>query len=204
MRYNTGLLVGNGSAQNIELGFVPDFVEVHNVSSTTFIHRAMVREALLFDSGGTEPIVAGDRIDASDGGWNGIVDQVVLTGGTWSGGNAAGWIIFQPGTLTGAGNIANNDTIYSSKQADVRGPATNRADVSAAGLAHFTSILTGSSGAVTVSSAAGTEIVPYYGSEGENSRGFTIGSTISVDNAPLIYNAWARDPGSGNIDIYAG
>ena len=207
MRYNDGILVGTAAAQDIEVGFVPSWVKVINQNSGTgnagvpIVYEGPVAEVISFDSGGTEPITAGQRVDAMDGGWRGIVKQVIVYAGTWAAGTADGFLVFEPGTLVGAGNIADNDVIYTSDQVDVRGPATDRAAVEVAGLKDLTTVETST---FDLSAAAGVRITPYYGASGEKSHGFTFGATISDSDNMLFYQAWAPDPGSDIIDIYGG
>ena len=197
MRYNDGFIVGTGAARNIELGFVPSSVKIINISGrATF--EATLAQVIAFDSGSVE-IKAGMRIDAADEGWRGVVAEVILASGSWAGGDAAGWIVFEPGTLVGSANIANNDGIFASDQADLAG-RTNVADVSAAGLVAVGVERPVGGGAVV----ANAEITPYLGTEGSAAKGFTIAAGIAADNDLVRYQAWAPDPGSGDIDMSKG
>ena len=197
MRYNDGFIVGNGAKRNIEIGFVPSFVRVTNLTDrATF--EAAIAQAIAFDSGSVE-IKSGMRIDASDGGWRGIVKQVILASGTWAGGNAAGWIVFEDGSLAGSANVGDNDGIYSSEQVDVAGSA-NVADVNGAGLVTLGVEREADGSAVDAESG----VTPYFGSEASEAKGFSISATISVDNKLLHYQAWAPDPGSAPVDMSRG
>ena len=197
MRYNDGFIVGNGAARNIELGFVPSRVKITNLSGRA-TYEASLAEVIGFDSGSSE-IKAGMRLDAADEGWRGTVRQVILASGSWDGGNAAGWIVFEAGTLEGRANIADNDTIYSSDQADLAG-STDVATVNGAGLLAQGVGRPGDGNAVSASA----EITPYYGTHASMAKGFSIAAAISVDNNLLQYQAWAPDPGSGDIDMSKG
>lgn len=52
-----------------------------------------------FDSGSTEPAV-GDTLQGATGSYEGVLTKIVVTGGTWAGGDAEGWIEFV--SVTGA------------------------------------------------------------------------------------------------------
>ena len=196
MRYNDGVFTGTGAAQNIELGFIPSWVRILNGTDKDALYEGPVMQAVAFDSGSIE-IKAGDSIDArtssSNAGkaWDGVVKQVVVTGGTWAGGDAAGFLILEP---EGNRTIADNNEIRIRPQDGVDGSA-NAADVSAAGYARFGMTL-----ATTVAAeVAGTQIVPYVGAEGSKAMGFSIGTTIGSTGEVLIYQAWSPDPGSGPV-----
>lgn len=203
MRYNDGFIIGTGAARNIELGFVPSWVRIVNLTDADKVYEGPIAEAIAFDDGGTAEITAGMRIDAADDGWRGIVGQVLLASGSWEGGDAAGWIVFEPGTLEGAANIGNNDVIHASDQADVKGPATDT-DVAAAGL-----VAVGVEHDPT-NTTDGSKMDPesgltaYYGSHASAARGFSISAAISEDGKLLGYQAWAKDPGSDVIDMSDG
>ena len=202
MRYNDGYLIGTGSARNVELGFIPSFVRVMNLTGTINVTQAALGEVIGFDGGGTKEIRAGDAIYASDKGWEGIVQQVILNTGSWAGGNATGFIVFVPGTLTGAGNIADNDVIRIRPQDGVDDTATNRADVVTAGVRNGTFRTV----AATALAAGGSnqDIVAYQGADAAGAKGFTIQSAVLADGDLGFYQAWSPDPGSGPIDLAAG
>lgn len=197
MRYNDGFIVGTGAARNIAIGFVPTRVTIINMTDrVTF--EAAIAQVIAFDSGSVE-IKSGQRIDASDGGWRGIVKQVILASGSWDGGDAAGWIVFEDDTLVGSANVANNDGIFVSEQVDVAGKA-NVADVSAAGLVTLGVEREADGSAVD----ADAGVTPYFGAEAETAKGFSISAAISADGKLLHYQAWAPDPGSSPVDMSRG
>ena len=196
MRYNDGSFVGTGAAQNIELGFIPSWVRIVNSTDKDRIYEGPVVQAVAFDSGSIE-IKAGDAIDArtssSNAGkaWDGVVKQVILASGSWSGGDAAGFLVLEP---EGSRTVADNNEIRIRPQDGVDGSA-NAADVSAAGYAFFGVAAAGTTG----TAAAATAITPYVGAEGSASMGFTIGATIGAAADVLSYQAWSPDPGSGPV-----
>lgn len=94
---------------------------LHKSSSSGWTAVALGRE-LAFTSGGTYEVVAGNTITGATSGATAVVTKVILTSGTWAGGDAAGRFIFasQTGTFqaenlnVGAtlnvGTIAGNST----------------------------------------------------------------------------------------------
>lgn len=204
MRYNDGFLIGTGAARNVELGFVPSWVRVVNLTDGDALYEGPVAQAIGFDSGGGDAsnpreIKAGMKVHASDDGWEGIVGQLVLNTGSWAGGNATGWIVFEPGSLEGAANIADNDTIRATEHVDTKGTG-DWGTVAGGGL----TIAGVAVAAAVAKAAAATSITPYFGSHASGAKGFTIASTISEDGKLLGYQAWAKDPGSDVIDLSDG
>jgi len=55
---------------------------------------------IAFTSGGTVELLVGTKIVGGTSGATGIVRAIEVTGGTWAGGNAAGWIYFESTTGT--------------------------------------------------------------------------------------------------------
>ena len=211
MRYNDGFIRGTGAARNIELGFVPSWVRLINLTDADMIFEGPVAEAIAFDGGGntahdTREIKAGDMIHASDDGWHGTVKQVILSTGSWAAGTAAGWIVFEGGTLEGVSSIADNDTIYVRPQAGAKGSA-DAATVNGAGLTTVTVQLdpTNTTDANKMDPAGTNEhIKPYYGAEGSKARGFTLESAVCESAKLLAFQAWAPDPGSAPPDMSKG
>ena len=101
-----------GTAATIAVGFDPRYVQLVNLTAATEVIYGMVADDILrFDGGGTDEIVGGYYIRASDGGWSARVKEVILTSGSWSGGDAAGYLILEAGSLEGETSLADNDTI---------------------------------------------------------------------------------------------
>lgn len=195
--YSSGFLTGTGAAQTVELGFVPDYVRVVNLTDADMIFEGPVYEVVAFDTGdsASDVIRAGDVIHAEDNGWLGVVKQVLVHTGAWGGNTAAsGWIVFEPGSLVGADNIADDDPIHVAPQKGATG-ATEFAKVSAAGLVTTTMQLdpTNSTDANKMDPAGANEhIQAYYGTSGADQSGFTLQSSISEDNKLLFYQAWGE------------
>ncbi len=57
-----GVTVGNGAALNIELGFVPEFVQLYNATDGDLITTAFLTWVVPFSGGGTTEITAGSTI----------------------------------------------------------------------------------------------------------------------------------------------
>lgn len=167
----TGYAVGNGAALNVELGFIPDRVDLYNLTDGDLITTAVLggdKKVVPFSSGGTTEIAAGNTITGATSGATARVSQVLLYSGTWAGGDAAGFFV-----VTGVSGT------FGSENVDV-GSDTNLATVTA-DVNHNLAIST------AVASATGDSAISKYdGATGTNSLGFTIGATIA-EEAKLLY-----------------
>lgn len=173
----TGYLVGNGAAQNIELGFIPDYVAIFNMTDGDKIHEAFIgpHQVVPFSSGGTTEIAAGDTITGATSGATGYVMEVLLYSGTWAGGDAAGFFVVD--MLDGTFGSENVDVGSSSNLATVTANVTHTVDIDDA-----------------VASATGNAaITRYAGSASSNTKGFTMGSTIAEEAKLLRYIAIRGD-----------
>lgn len=121
----TGFEYGDGAATNIEIGFVPERFEYFNVTDGTITNIAFPAvKTMAFTSGGTNQIKAGHKIIGATSGATAVVRQVVLTSGSWAGGDAAGTLILEAETETGT---FTSESIYysgSSGTNDATGAAT--------------------------------------------------------------------------------
>lgn len=72
---------------------------LHKDSASGWTAVALGRE-IAFTSGGTYEIVDGNTITGATSGATAVVTRVVMTSGTWAGGNAAGWLVFASQTGT--------------------------------------------------------------------------------------------------------
>ncbi len=169
----TGRFLGTGAAVNIQLGFIPDVVFMWNYTDGDMLdiwHRGRV---MAFTSGGTYQIMPGDRIQgATNTGVRTTVREVHLTSGTWAGGDAAGYIVFDVLDQTGAFGSENVDLLDPSG-----GNSVLTANVAAvavqAELGNWTIIL------ATASLTPANGIQPYIGAAGSASHGFTVTATAS-------------------------
>lgn len=176
-----GYLVGNGAAQNISLGFTPDYVVVINVTDGDKIHEGFIgpHEVVPFSSGGTTEIAAGDTIKGATSGATAIVVEVLEYSGTWAGGDAAGFLVVRErsGTFGSENVYVSSDTTSGTNDATVTAAVTHTVDID-----------------TEVASATGNAAITRYdGSSGSASKGFTIGSTIAEEAKLLRYVAFRGD-----------
>jgi hypothetical protein len=180
-----GVLVGNGSAINVQIGWIPDFIAIHNVTDGIRIwegYLGQLGRRMTFTNGGTIEVLPGDKLVSNVGvGSSAIISAVVLTGGTWAGGNAAGSFLFSVINETGsiaAGTVSlvRNGAVLSSNAATVTAPIEDTMDID-----------------TEVASATGNASVRSYRGTGgttPEAQGFTIGSTISAAGKVLRWHAW--------------
>jgi hypothetical protein len=173
----SGITVGNGAALNIELGWIPDRVELYNCTDGDIITTAFLAWVVPFSSGGTTEIVAGDTITGATSGAKAVVKEVLEYSGTWAGGDAAGFFVLLEGTLTGT---------FGSENVFV-GTGTNDATVTA-NVVHNIAVAAAAAGATGTSA-----ISRYEGVAGSNAKGFTIGSVIAEEAKLLRYIAIRGD-----------
>jgi hypothetical protein len=176
-----GITVGNGAALNIECGFVPKKVALYNCTDGDLITIAFLQWIIPFSSGGTATIAAGDRIKGATSKATAIVEQVLLYSGTFAGGDAAGFLVVQEGSLTGTFQ-SENVYIDSDSTAGID-DATVTANV-----VHNIAIAAAAAGATGTSA-----ISRYEGVAGSAAKGFTIGSVIAEEAKLLRYEAFQGD-----------
>lgn len=173
-----GMVRGTGSAINVELGWIPDWVRIVNLTDGDDIWENWLGKVATFTSGGTNEIKAGDTLVGNTSGASGIVRQVIVDTGTWAAGDAAGWIIYQPASLSGTFGA---ETAY-------------RHGVDAAGTDSITVTLPNQDGIdidteVAATTTDATNVKEYVGAAGSNAKGFTIGATVSEDAKLIGYVA---------------
>lgn len=173
-----GYLLGGGAAANVECGFVPDFVRVVNVTDGTVINHGYPGSQLLgFDSGSTE-IKVRDKLVGATSSAKAIVKQVILTSGSWAGGDAAGYLEVDPTTVSGT--WADNEEI------DVwLGDTDKFAFKDADNVATVNGTLITPGNDIDTEVAADAGITAYGGSDASAPKGFTLAAGIMV-SAKLI------------------
>ncbi len=179
--FKTGYVVGNGAAIDVELGWIPDRVEVYNhTDGDRFTVAFLDTWVIPFSGGGTNEIVVGETITgATNTGVSGVVEQVLLYSGSWAGGDAAGFFIVKRDNQVG--NFGSEDII-----GETAG-ATDDATVTVNVIQAYESVL-------AVAGVTGvTAIAGYVGTRGEFSKGFTIGSTVAEEAKLLVWSAWRND-----------
>jgi hypothetical protein len=178
--FKSGETVGNGAAQNIQLGWIPDLVIVNNVTGGDRMSVGYPnRMAIPFSSGGTVDIEAGDTITGRTSGATAIVESVLLYSGTFAAGDAAGFIIIERDSLTGT---------FESEGVNVNDVDSDGATVTA-NVTHTVEVDLDNLALVTGTSA----ISAYVGASGSASKGFTIGAVIAEEAHLLRWSAWRND-----------
>lgn len=177
--FKSGETVGNGAAINVELGWIPDLVQIFNATDGDLITVGFPNRWIIpFSSGGTTEIEAGDTITGATSNATAIIKEVLLYSGSWAGGDAAGFFIVERDDLTGT---------FQSENVDV-GDDSNLATVTA-NVTHTASIDTEVAG-----ETGNTAISGYVGVAGSNAKGFTIGSTVAEEAKLLRWAAWRNSP----------
>jgi len=179
--FKSGYLVGNGAAINVQIGWIPDRVEVYNHTDGNKITTAFLDTWLVpFSGGGTNELVGGETITGvTNTGVTGVISQVLLYSGTWAGGNAAGFFV-----------IKRDDQVGNFGSEDVTGEtagASNDATVT------INVIQCYSTDSEVGAETGDTAIAAYVGTLGADSKGFTIGSTVCVEAKALVWSAWRND-----------
>lgn len=178
--------VGNGAAINVELGWVPDVAIVFNLTDADEIHIGIMGGSLdivPFSGGGTTEIAVGDTIWGVTSSATAVVERILLYSGTWAGGDAAGFMV-----VSGRVGTFQSENINNVSDASTADYATITVNVD-----HTISIIDSGAGStdLALQTAGGNDaIAPYVGSQGSNSKGFTIGSGIAEEAKLLGYIAF--------------
>jgi hypothetical protein len=177
----SGYLVGNGAAQNIQLGWIPDMVEVFNGTDGDLLTKGYIGpyETLTLSGGGTTEIEAGATITGATSGATAKVVEVLLSSGSWAGGDAAGFLVIdkRDGTFGSENVYVSSDATSGVDDGTVTAAATHTAAIAAA----------------VASGTGNAAITRYAGSSGSASKGFTIGLTIAEEAKLLRYVAYRGD-----------
>jgi hypothetical protein len=180
----TGFIRGTGAAVNVLLGFIPEFVQIVNLTGGDAVWMNPLAPVIAFTSGGTDEIKAGDKLHGNTTDATATIRQVIVDTGTWAGGDAAGWFVLDPFTQVSAFSAA--ETAYrDGVDADATDGCTLTAEADTDGVDIDTEV------AGTTTPA--TNCIAYVGSRGGDAKGFTIGATISVDTELLYYIAIRGD-----------
>lgn len=176
--YEHRILVGNAAAQNVELGYVPEFAMLINATDGDTITIYNRGKDIPFSGGGTTEIAPGDTITGATSGATAKVRQVLLYSGSWAGGDAAGFIIANEDDITGT---FGSENIYVSSDT-VAGidDATGTAAVEMS-----------QSIVLAVAGATGNSAMSsYQGTAAGLSKGITVGSTIAEEAKLLHLHIW--------------
>lgn len=173
----TGEEVGTGAALNIELGWIPDRVEVYNATDGDIVTVGFPnRNIIPFSSGGVNTLKAGDKITGVTSKATAIIKRVLLSSGSWAGGDAAGFFVVERDTISG--------TFQGENVIGTAAGATDDATVTA-NVTHSYKI-----DAATAGVTGNNAISAYAGVAGSNAKGFTIGSTVSEAAKLLKWTAY--------------
>jgi hypothetical protein len=173
----SGFTVGNGAAINIETGWIPDYVRVVNLTDGDKITEGFLgggKQVVPFSSGGTTEIAVGNTIWGVTSNASAYVEQVLLYSGSWSGGDAAGFLVVSNISGTFGSEAVNN--VSDSSTADY---ATVTANVN-----HSVSTDT-----EVATETGNNAITQYAGASATNAKGFTIGSGVAEEAKLLFWMA---------------
>ena len=180
----SGEVVGNGAAINVELGWIPDRVEVYNATDGDVLTVGFPNRMIIpFSGGGTNVLAAGDTITGATSGATAVIASVLLYSGTFAGGDAAGFFVVERDDVVG--------TFASENVVGEAAAATDDATVTVQ-VTHGYNVDT----EVAAANSGVTAIVAYVGAAGSASKGFTIGSTVA-EEAKLLRWVAQRDGGGG-------
>ncbi len=178
--FKSGVTVGNGAVINIELGWIPDRVEIYNATDGDVVNVAFPNLLVVpFSGGGTNEISVGDLITgATNGTATAIIKQVLLYSGSWAGGDAAGFFTIERDSWSGV-NFGSENIV-----GEVAG-ATDDATITIQ-VVHGYDVDT----AVAADNAG---IIAYLGSAGSNAKGFTMAAAVAEEAKLLRWCAFRDD-----------
>ncbi len=179
--FKSGVVVGNAAAINVQLGWIPDFVEVYNATDGDTVTRCFPNLMVIpFSGGGTNEISAGNTITGATSGATAVVKQVLLYSGTWAGGNAAGFFTAE-----------RDDIVGTFQSEDIVGEASGATDDATVTV----QVIHGydSDSLVAAVTTAATLAAGYVGAAATAAKGFTIGSTLAEEAKLLRWSAWRDD-----------
>jgi hypothetical protein len=182
-QYREGYIYGTGAAINIEVGFIPDYAKVSNLTDGDLVTEGFMAFVAAFTSGGTATIVEGDVLVGATSGASARVKQVILTSGSFAAGTAAGSLIFYKTTMVGT--FTGGELLYVQNNA-----AASVDDCTLTAAPAAINIAT-STAAATVTTTSSLQ--PYVGSSGSAAKGFTIGSVVSESGKLLHWMALRSD-----------
>ena len=183
-----GLTVGNGAAINIPCGFIPDHVSIWNVTDGDVVTHAFLRPIMPFSSGGTLAITAGMQIKGATSNATATIDAVILSSGTFAGGDAAGFFALREvtGTFQSEAAYVTSDETAGVDDATVAVQQTNNMSIDTeAATVTTTSAMSRLEGSAAVTAGG---------------LGFIIGSVIAEEAKALRWEAIRYD---SYIDVAA-
>ncbi len=187
MPVRSGFVHGTGNALNVEIGFVPDYLRLVDITNGDIITEGYFKRIVVFTSLSVA-ISVGNYIKGATSGATARVNQVIIDTGTVAGGDAAGWLICDPFEVVGTLETEEAQ-VYSSKPGP-NAAATDHLDI-------VVDIEEGNNiaAAVVQVTTAATQVTAFEGTEATLRKGFTMGATVSIVNVLFHYFAMANDPG---------
>lgn len=163
---------GTGGVVNVQLGFVPDHVEILNADGDEVFTAFPKRRAIAFTSGGTREVKAGHTIKGNTSKSKALILAVFLASGSWAAGDAAGILVIDAETETAA---FGSETAIIDDQL-----GTDDLTVAAS---------TALGSLITTAAAASTAVTAYKGTDGANNSGFTVAAGASESGKLYAYRA---------------
>jgi len=188
---SAGFIHGTGAAINCELGWIPDWVRLVNLTDGDDIWENFLGHVIVFTSGGTTEIKKGQTITGlTNTSTTGVLREVILDSGTWAGGDAAGWFIMGADDENGAFGSENVEVAGSGNLATVALQNEDGIDIDTE---------------VAATTTDATGIQSYSGDAANNyAKGFTVGSTVSENGKLFGFLAVRNGPGESQPVRVAG
>ena len=181
--FKSGVTVGNGAAINVQLGWVPDRVEVYNATDGDLVTTCYPRLVIVpFSGAGTTEIFVGDTITGQTSGATLVIREILVYSGTLAAGNLAGFYVGRIEDLVGT--FQSEDIVGSRSASD----ATDDATVTVNAIEGF-----GMTGDIAAVTTAATQAIGYAGAAASAAQGFTIGATVAEEAKILRWSAWRDD-----------
>ncbi len=184
MQSETFLLRGTGSAINVELGYIPDRVDIFNATDGDKITTSWPKISMFAFTSASLEIKAGDKLKGATSGAEFEVVAVVWDSGTVAAGDAAGWMLID--MMTKKGTLTTEDFYRISDDTSGANDLT--------GAVQTTPNVSIDTEAASETGNAG--VTPYIGTSGSAAVGITVGSTISEDAKLLIVTAYRNRDGA--------
>ncbi len=200
MPQRSGFIHGAGSALNVELGWIPDRVEIINWTDGDKITVGILSPICAFTSGGLATAVGGSKVikpgDKITGltttGTFATIREVIILAGTFDGGDATGWLIFNEEDMTGN---------FTGENGEINDSGGNDITLTAAEVEQGVDI--DDTGSIALATATTTAGIQSYVGDASNgyAKGFTVGSGVSEANKLLHYWAVRNDSGESGDGV---
>ena len=196
MPVRIGYIHGTSAALNVEIGFVPDAVIIFNPQGTEKFSIHIVKKVIVFTSmtaASSSGIKKGAWIKGITSGAKAQINELILDT------TSTGWLICDVGQVTGTFS-AENCQVYASEPGSA---AASDNDITVVVDVEFGVNIQTEATVTTINDG----ILGYAGSataDPPEAKGFTIGSTISVNTEILFYIAIQNDPGQSQPALVDG